>query len=144
MSCRSQMFTVAVGALLASSSVHAQSYRSDGDLEMNETGFGAAVAVGATEIFIAEALNISRPGVVYVYRKDATGTWVEAAQLQAPGGLQADRFGRAMAVDEERLLVGATSIDDHRGDLARRRLKNADRLRAVVGRHDRTSALLQR
>jgi len=76
-----------------------------------EAGFGAVVAVGDGEAFVAEATNRFRPGIVYVYRKGADGAWAERAQLKGGGGALRDRFGRAIAVDGNTLMVASQSAD---------------------------------
>ncbi len=74
--------------------------------------FGAAVAlsadgrravVGAT----GEGLCGTRSGAAYVFERDTTGLWTEAARL-APADCKAgDLFGRAVALSGDRLLVAA-------------------------------------
>ena len=71
-------------------------------------GFGAAVAVGDGEVFVGEARNQLRPGLVYVYRR-GSGGWREAAQLKAPEATYADGFGSGLAVDGRTLAVGAVT-----------------------------------
>ena len=55
-------------------------------------GFGGAVLVGDGEVFVGEAANQFRPGMVYIYRKAGTG-WQEAATLTGPKSAVGDRFG---------------------------------------------------
>ncbi|MBK9243172.1 MAG: choice-of-anchor B family protein [Acidobacteria bacterium] len=69
-------------------------------------GFGGAVIVGDGEVFVGEAANQFRPGLVYVYRKAGTG-WQEAAVLRKPDAAVGDRFGSSLALDGSRLFVGA-------------------------------------
>jgi choice-of-anchor B domain-containing protein len=71
-------------------------------------GFGQTVLVAGDELLVGESLFVDRPGIVYVYRKDASGTWAEAAQLRASDAEPNDHFGRALAVAEGDLLVGST------------------------------------
>ena len=76
--------------------------------ETLRAGFGAAVAVGEGEVFVGEPSNRFRSGVVYVYRESlvAGGGWREVSRLVAPDSATGDRFGRAIAVDGDNLLVG--------------------------------------
>ena len=67
-------------------------------------GFGGAVLVGEGEVFVGEAANRFRPGMVYVYRKTG-GAWQQAAVLTAPAAAVGDRFGQALASDGSRLFV---------------------------------------
>lgn len=48
-------------------------------------------------------------GMVYVYRREAAGTWSAAGVLAGPGAGSA--FGASIAADGERILVGAPGID---------------------------------
>ena len=75
-------------------------------------GFGGVVLVGDGEVFVGEAANQFRPGMVYVYRKTGT-TWQQAAVLTAPGAAVGDRFGQALASDESRLFVTAGNASIH-------------------------------
>lgn len=78
-------------------------------------GFGAAVAVGEDVVFVGEPRNIMRPGIVYVYRRDASGAWTEQAQLTASDAAIGDGFGAALALEGGTLLVGATDQNGGRG-----------------------------
>ena len=49
------------------------------------SGFGGTVLVGDGEVFVGEAANQFRPGMVYVYQKAGAG-WQQAATLLKPGG----------------------------------------------------------
>lgn len=69
-------------------------------------GFGGAVIVGDGEVFVAEAANQFRPGMVYVYRK-VGAAWQQAAVLQKPSPVVGDRFGSSLALDGARLFVGS-------------------------------------
>ena len=69
-------------------------------------GFGSVVLVGDGEVFVGESANNFRPVTVYVYRK-VNGGWREVAKLSAPEPAVYDRFGSALALDGDRLFVGA-------------------------------------
>ena len=77
--------------------------------------YSSAVAAGANEVFIGEPLNNYSPGAVYIYRRANTGRWARAAVLNASTASNLDRFGRALALDGNTLLVGATSTADGKG-----------------------------
>jgi hypothetical protein len=51
-------------------------------------------------------------GAVYVFER-ADGDWVEAVKLKADDGRTDDRFGASLALDGDRILVGAYRDDDH-------------------------------
>jgi choice-of-anchor B domain-containing protein len=70
--------------------------------------FGRAVAVAGPDVLISEPDYNKRPGLVYVYRRDAEGTWAVAQRLAASDSALHDGFGTALAVTGDLLLVGAT------------------------------------
>jgi choice-of-anchor B domain-containing protein len=78
------------------------------------TGFGGAVAVAAGQVFVGEPANLSRPGIVYVFRRDG-GEWRETAQVMASDGAVGDQFGTAVAPGAGFLVVGAPATDSARG-----------------------------
>jgi choice-of-anchor B domain-containing protein len=98
----------AIALLSAATPSAAQTFRS---AEAAEAGFGAAVAVGDGEVFVAEAANRFRAGIVYVYRKAANGAWTERAQLTSSTSALRDQFGQAIAVDGSTLMVASQSRD---------------------------------
>jgi len=77
-----------------------------------QTGFGRAVAVGETEVFVGEPGNNVPSGFVYVYRQ-SNGTWQEVTALTAPDASDGDGFGTAIATQGDELLVSA--VTDERG-----------------------------
>jgi choice-of-anchor B domain-containing protein len=78
-------------------------------------GFGRSVAVSGRDVLVGEPSNSSKPGIVYVYRRNAQGAWAEASQITATGGTPGDGFGTAMAVQPNRLFVSAVSDATGRG-----------------------------
>ena len=106
-----------------------------------QIGFGRAVAAGDAEVFVGEPGNQATPGFVYVYRRDG-GVWTETRVLSADGAADADGFGStvyifgrrddewqpagsvsrdadlfgaAVALQGDRLIVGAPGAADERG-----------------------------
>ena len=73
--------------------------------------FGSAVVSGPREILVGEPINQYSPGLVNIFRLE-NGQWRKVAALTAPEGHALDRFGRSLDMAGDRLLVGATSIDD--------------------------------
>ena len=84
-------------------------------LSFLRSGFGGSVAVGEEEVFVGEGDTSLRPGSVYIYRKDASGAWVESQTLTIDGGDPGDGFGTALALDGSNLLVTAPEQNDGRG-----------------------------
>jgi choice-of-anchor B domain-containing protein len=72
-----------------------------------EPNFGRALALTNSELFIGQPVNWYGPGVVYVYRRDASGAWQERLRLMASDSARMDDFGRSLAVDGQTLIVGA-------------------------------------
>ena len=76
--------------------------------------YGAHVAVsGDTAVVTAD--NESNNGAVYVYVRDNYGNWSQQAMLVADLPADNDHFGSSVAIDGDRLLVGATGHDSSAG-----------------------------
>ncbi|MDE2731833.1 MAG: choice-of-anchor B family protein [Bacteroidota bacterium] len=72
--------------------------------------YGAAVAMTADYLMVGEGRNLLLPGTVHVYGRGMDG-WERARQL-TPGGDIARGFGRALAADGNRLVIGAPLTDE--------------------------------
>jgi choice-of-anchor B domain-containing protein len=94
---------IVLAAVAAAGSAHAQG------------GYARSVAASGDELFVVEPFNVARAGVVYVYGRDATGRWVEQAQLHGPESRAGDRFGRAVAASDGRVLIGNPDAAEGRG-----------------------------
>ena len=112
---KSSVFLLPSLLLLAVTSLDAQSFRSESESARVLSGFGAWVAVGDGEIFVAEPLSSDRAGMIFVYRRDADGAWAEQGRLMASDASVSDRFGRSFAVEGNSMFVGATSVDSTTG-----------------------------
>ena len=80
------------------------------DLQTFDT-FGISVAISGEHAIVgANNHNIAAPqgGAAYVHERDASGMWGPGIRL-VPNGPQApsDRFGRSVAIDGDRAIVGA-------------------------------------
>ena len=75
-------------------------------------GFGATVAMAGEQVLVGEPGNVFRPGMVYVYERDADGAWVETAVLTDQDGEAADRFGGVIAVSGDAMLVSRNPRGD--------------------------------
>jgi hypothetical protein len=90
--------------------------------------FGYAVAlnvqadnlvVGATD---ADVDGASNRGAAYVFMRNAGGSsdkWGQVQKLVASDGAASDQFGRSLAVNQNRVLVGAVGDDASRGAVYR-------------------------
>ena len=68
--------------------------------------FGASVAIVDDQMVVgAPYAGIS--GAVYVFERDASGTWIEVAQ-KSPSGGTLDLFGAVIGLDRDRFVVGVT------------------------------------
>ncbi|NKB89972.1 MAG: hypothetical protein GKS06_17300 [Acidobacteria bacterium] len=77
-----------------------------------QVGFGSSTATSGDLVFVGEPGNLIEPGIVYVYRADG-GAWTETRQLRASDGMDADGFGRSIALEVATgvALVGADAAD---------------------------------
>jgi choice-of-anchor B domain-containing protein len=70
--------------------------------------FGTTVAVSGDQVIAGGSSNAISPGTLYVYTREADGTWVEAATVApSQGGEPGDGFGRAVSVHDRWMAVGA-------------------------------------
>ncbi len=69
-------------------------------------GFGTAMALHGETLFVGDPRSVHAAGRVVVYRSEGDG-WTEKGQLEAGDAEVGDGFGGAVAVDGERLVVGA-------------------------------------
>jgi len=80
-----------------------------------EPNFGRAVALTGSELFVGQPVNWYGPGVVYAYRRSASGGWSDPTTLTAPDSSRMDDFGRALAFEDNTLVVGAPRKRDGSG-----------------------------
>ncbi|MGH7480583.1 MAG: hypothetical protein ACRELV_00380, partial [Longimicrobiales bacterium] len=105
----------ALTILAAATPVGAQSYRMlDAEPPARLAEFGAALAVGDDFVLIGEPNMRTGPGVVFIYR-EVGDRWAEAGRIVASDGARGDDFGSALALEGDRLLVGATGAADGLG-----------------------------
>ncbi|AVP98420.1 hypothetical protein C7S18_15025 [Ahniella affigens] len=75
--------------------------------------FGHDVAVAGADLFVSAPDQ--NGGVVYAFNRAAQGVVVPVAALVALDGEPLDRFGTALAVDADTLVIGAPGDNDNRG-----------------------------
>lgn len=83
------------------------------DTRVARAVFGMAVAVDGDMAYIGAPGEGN--GVVYVYKRQADGSWSAAGQLPVTEGASGDRFGSAIAIDGNRLAVGAPGRSSNKG-----------------------------
>lgn len=76
--------------------------------------FGAYAATGNGEILISEPVQPDGAASVYVYSLEG-GEWTEAGTLTAPPHDGADYYGRFIAMDDQSLIIGGTTLDESTG-----------------------------
>ena len=112
--------SLSLGILVPSAPLGAQSRSPERESAWAAAGFGAAIAIGDGEIFVgrtgggvAGAIYPS-PGSIYVFERGDDG-WEFAYIITGDNVEIGDEFGAALAVDGDRLLVGAPGGDGGRG-----------------------------
>ncbi|MCP5094729.1 MAG: hypothetical protein GY943_04170 [Chloroflexi bacterium] len=82
-------------------------------------GFGLRVAVnGHTAVVsaISDDDNGSSSGSVYIFVRDSQGNWSQEAKLTADDGAADDKFGFAIGISEDTVVIGANGDDDNGTD----------------------------
>lgn len=79
-----------------------------------QKGFGKALLVSNGEVFVGEPENVYRPGAVHVFIKDGS-EWTQRGELTAPDARRGDYFGQSVALDGNRLIIGATGGEENPG-----------------------------
>ena len=79
-----------------------------------QSGFGRSVLVSEGDVFVGEPDNIYRSGAVHIFGKDGKD-WVQRGELTASDARMGDYFGQSIALDHDRLIIGATGGEHHPG-----------------------------
>jgi hypothetical protein len=77
--------------------------------------FGFAVAISDTALVVGAPFSSAsgvQAGAVYVYDKTIDGRWTEPTILSPPEGRAFDIFGYSVAIDGERIAIGALQVGD--------------------------------
>ncbi len=83
------------------------------DTRMARALFGAAIAVAGDMAYVGAPAEGN--GVVYVFKRQGNGSWSAAGKLPVTDATSSDRFGSAIAVDGDRLAVGAPGRSSNKG-----------------------------
>ena len=111
------IFLSALVALIGPAPVSSQSLPG-GAVATSAREFGAAIAVSGDDLLVGEAENVTRSGLVYVYRRSGDG-WAEVDRLSQPDAERDDGFGATLAASGSTLLVGgedAVFVFEKNGD----------------------------
>jgi hypothetical protein len=71
---------------------------------------GDFIAVGSTNSIVN---NLPGAGVVYIYKRDANGTWNEIDRLFPSDIDRFDKFGSSISLENNKLIVGSPFDDDN-------------------------------
>ncbi|MBP46992.1 MAG: hypothetical protein CMH53_03555, partial [Myxococcales bacterium] len=77
--------------------------------------FGYSVSISGGRIVVGAYLDDdkgSNSGSAYVFERQDSGIWTQAAKLVAKDGAASDYFGQSVAISGDRVVVGATADDD--------------------------------
>ncbi len=77
--------------------------------------FGLSMAAHAHRLAVSAVGADGRKGVVYLFRHGEDNTWTEEARLSVENLPSQTNFGAGLALDGDRLLVGAPTVDRARG-----------------------------
>ena len=80
--------------------------------QVQTPGFGAALESNEDFAFVSPATADSIEGAVYVFKRQADGTWLQNAILKAEDGEETDRFGRRLRLSGPNLFITAEE-DQH-------------------------------
>jgi hypothetical protein len=83
------------------------------------TDLASGNAFGSALAFSGNTLAIGAPaqaaGATYIFIRSAPGAWIQQAKLTDSGGMNGERFGSALALLGDTLLVGADGDSSGRG-----------------------------
>ncbi|MDQ2669538.1 MAG: choice-of-anchor B family protein [Gemmatimonadota bacterium] len=77
--------------------------------------FGRALALDGTTLLVGATSTNDQKGGAFVFTRDRSGAWREAAALAAPDGVEGDAFGRVVALEGDVALITAAGRDSARG-----------------------------
>ncbi|MDX1393591.1 MAG: choice-of-anchor B family protein [Gemmatimonadota bacterium] len=113
--------TVLLVCAIAATGAVSQSLATPRDGGASASGFAAAVAFAGEDLLVGRTgaevrmATYPTPGALYVYRADPSGRWGMSGELLPSDRAVGDLFGASVAVEGDRLLVGAPGADETRG-----------------------------
>lgn len=94
-------------------------FQEAGRLQGSDTGegdmFGIALAVNEHSIFVGAPAHADGRGAVYVFFRDAAGSWAQSEKIEAGDLPASSGFGTSLVVDKEQLYVGAPGYERRAG-----------------------------
>lgn len=91
----------------------ARLFASDGQ---DDQWFGYSVAIAGNLAAVGAPFGTGQQGesgAAYIFRRDVSGAWSQAAKLIASDGVQDDWFGASVAVFNDTAIVGAPQAEGH-------------------------------
>jgi hypothetical protein len=82
--------------------------------ETQPESFGSSVDISGNRAIVGAPLENSAgafAGAVYIFERDATGSWVRVAKILASDAEAGDRFGWSVAINGDEAIVGAINED---------------------------------
>ncbi len=101
-----QQIFLCIALVLPVALASGQTMRVD-DSDKVVAGFGSAVAVDGSDIFVGEAQNTSSPGALYRFSKQ-DGEWVESGKMTGSQGEPSDGYGVSLSIGDNIMSVGAS------------------------------------
>ncbi len=87
----------------------------EGSTTWQQDNFGWSIALDGDYLVVGAphyTTTNATPGSAYVFKRDtASGRWTEVKQLSADDGQEGDRFGYAVAISGDKVVVGAPWAD---------------------------------
>ena len=79
--------------------------------------FGISVDISGTYAVVGAVEQNASRGAAYIFERDVSGIWIQVAKLEAPIQQASDRFGKAVAIHGDRIIVGAYHEDEDADEL---------------------------
>ena len=79
--------------------------------------FGSTLGVFSDKVLVGAPRDASGAGAVFVYERNADGSWMASGKLVAFDGQPRYGFGSSLAIAEGKLWVGTPGADDRKGAL---------------------------
>ncbi len=85
-----------------------------GDMVGPPDGFGRSMTFDGATLVVGSP-SPAAPGVVYAFRRDASGGWTNVGQITANDGSDGDGFGAALALKEDVAVISSPGQNDATG-----------------------------
>lgn len=79
--------------------------------------FGTSVDISGTYVVVGAVDENGARGAAYVFERNNLGVWEQVEKLEAPTNQANDRFGKALAISGDRIVVGAHHEDEDENEI---------------------------